>query len=379
MGGIETVRLVHRVAAVVLMLESIYHLTAVAYRVFVKRVRLSMLPVPRDLIDLWDTIRYNLGLSPRRPALDRFSYEQKLEYWAVVWGTLVMAITGFMMWNPIATTRLLPGDFVPAAKAAHGGEALLAVLAIITWHVYNVHIRRFNKSIFTGRITHEEMQEEHALELARLEAGQDGSPLDPKVKARRERIFIPVAAAGVLLLLFGVYRFVTFEQTAITTLPRRATVVAFVPATATPTPVPPATPTPLPSPTPTVTPTATPTPPPTATPPPGATATLPPTAPPATPTSAPTPTPAPVTVSFAKEVLPLFNAACKRCHGALGGLSLADYDAVMKGGVSGKVVVPGDPERSLLIERQRERHPANLTAEQLEIVAAWIKAGAPNN
>ena len=52
--------------------------------------------------------------------------------------TTVMGITGFMMWNPITATKYLPGEFVPAAKAAHGGEAVLAVLAILIWHMYGV-------------------------------------------------------------------------------------------------------------------------------------------------------------------------------------------------------------------------------------------------
>ncbi|MCS7039976.1 MAG: hypothetical protein NZP34_10260, partial [Caldilineales bacterium] len=75
-----------------------------------------------------------------------------MEYWAVIWGTAVMIITGFMLWNPITTTKFLPGSWIPAAKAAHGGEALLAFLAIIVWHVYNVHIKTFNRSMFTGKL-----------------------------------------------------------------------------------------------------------------------------------------------------------------------------------------------------------------------------------
>ncbi len=161
MGGIEMVRRIHRLAAIVLMLECIYHVISVSYKVFVHRIRLSMLPTPKDVMDFLDVIRYNLGWAKRRPRFDRYSYEEKFEYWAVVWGTLIMAITGFMMWNPIATTRFLPGEFIPAAKAAHGGEALLAVLAIITWHVYNVHIKHFNKTMFTGKLTREEMEHEH--------------------------------------------------------------------------------------------------------------------------------------------------------------------------------------------------------------------------
>ena len=64
-----------------------------------------------------------------------------------------MALTGFMMWNPLATIKVLPGEFIPAAKTAHGAEAVLAVLAIIVWHMYGVHVKRFNKSMWTGKLT----------------------------------------------------------------------------------------------------------------------------------------------------------------------------------------------------------------------------------
>jgi hypothetical protein len=87
-----------------------------------------------------------------------------------------MAITGFILWNPIASANLLPGEFIPAAKEVHGGEALLAVLAIIVWHMYHVHIRHFNKSMFTGRMTEEEMLEDHPLELADIKAGRVDPP-----------------------------------------------------------------------------------------------------------------------------------------------------------------------------------------------------------
>jgi hypothetical protein len=85
-----------------------------------------------------------------------------------------MTITGFMLWNPIATTELLPGSIIPAALAAHGGEALLAVLAIVIWHMYNVHIKSFNPSMFTGWLPRDQM-ERSTLELERLElAGRRG-------------------------------------------------------------------------------------------------------------------------------------------------------------------------------------------------------------
>ncbi len=398
MGGIELVRQIHHIAAIVLMLETIFHLVAAGYRFFVLHRPLSILPQLQDLVDLFDDIRYNLGLTKRRPQMDRYTYWEKIEYWAVVWGTVIMAITGFMMWNPITTTRFLPGDFVPAAKAAHGGEALLAILAIITWHVYHVHLRRFNKSMFTGRLTEEEMRHEHPLELARVEAGQMPPLPDEETRRRREQRYLPIAVILSAVLLFGVYEFVTYEHTAITTLPQRATVVAFVPATPTLTPTP--TPTPTPAPTPVATPSG--------------------------PlvasaishkiegrenclvchgigenTIRPMPKDhvgrqnaaclschqeqtavvplAPTIVSFKDDVLPLFETRCKACHGTLGGLDLTSYETVMKGGKSGPPIVAGRPEESLLVVKQREAHPGKLTEEELDMVAAWIEAGAPDN
>jgi len=219
MGGLEAVRVVHRWAATALMLVTVYHLLSVAQRVLVRRVALSMLPRYQDALDAWRSVRYNLGLAGQRPRMDRFTWEEKLEYWSLIWGTVVMIVTGFMLWNPIATARLLPGQWIPAAQVVHGGEALLAILAVLVWHFYAVHLRQFNRSMFTGRISEEEMEHEHPLELERIKAGTSQPALDPALRARRQRIFLPVAGVVAALLLAGIYWFVTFEQTAITTLP----------------------------------------------------------------------------------------------------------------------------------------------------------------
>ncbi|MFO7661652.1 MAG: cytochrome b/b6 domain-containing protein, partial [Chloroflexota bacterium] len=126
MGGIEAVRLIHRWAAIVLILGSIYHLMTSAYRLFVRRERMRMMPDLKDAADLRDTVAYNLGLQDNPPKMRKFNFGEKFEYWAVVWGTAVMIITGFILWNPIAATSVLPGQFIPAALTAHGWEAVLA-------------------------------------------------------------------------------------------------------------------------------------------------------------------------------------------------------------------------------------------------------------
>jgi formate dehydrogenase gamma subunit len=232
MGGIETVRIIHRTSAVLLIVGTIYHFVAVAYRLYVRRVAMTMLPGLQDVKDGLQALGHNVGLVKTPPRMGRYNFGEKVEYWAVIWGTVVMVLTGFMLWNPIATTSFLPGQFIPAAKAAHGGEALLAVLSIITWHFYNVHVKRFNRSMFTGKISHEEMEEEHALELEEIERGQRLAA-DAEGVRRRRRLFTPAAAVITTILLIGLYFFVTYEQTAITTVPRQE-IDVFTPLTPAP-------------------------------------------------------------------------------------------------------------------------------------------------
>lgn len=241
MGGIETVRIIHRVAAVVFMIVMIYHFVAVAYKLFVLRVRPTMVLSLGDAKDLFDSLRYYLGMRPRPPKLPRYNFAEKIEYWAVIWGGVLMAATGFMLWNPIATTSLLPGQVVPAARAAHSAEALLAFLAIIIWHFYWVHIKTLNRAMFTGYLTREQMAEEHAAELEEIEAGLTPPPPRPEDIRRRQRVFAPFASVITVVMLIGLYGFVTFEKTAITTIPPAERAQVFVPATPTPTNTPPPT------------------------------------------------------------------------------------------------------------------------------------------
>jgi mono/diheme cytochrome c family protein len=302
--------------------------------------------------DGWQALMYNVGLAKSFPQMGRYTFEEKMEYWAFAWGALIMGATGFMMWNPIITARFLPGEVIPAAKAAHGGEALLAVLAIIIWHMYGVHIKRFNKSMWTGEMSEEEMLHEHPLELADLKSGMAERPVDAATLRKRERVYLPVAALLTLFMLGGIYGFVNAEQTALTTVERQVpTVEVFVPQTPTPAP------------------TQTPTSPATETAP--ATQTQPVTdSTPSTPASA---------LTWEGSIGPLLQAKCGTCHGAsaLGGLNLTTYADALKGGVSGPVIIPGDSANSLLvIKQQAGGHPGQLTPEEIAQVIEWIDAGA---
>ena len=358
LGGIETLRAIHHFAAIVMMLGTAWHILVFGYMGYVRRTRLTMLPTLQDVKDGWQALMYNIGRTKTPPQMGRYTFEEKMEYWAFVWGAIVMGATGFMMWNPLSTLRFLPGEAIPAAKAAHGGEALLAVLAIIIWHMYGVHVKRFNKSMWTGKMSEEEMLHEHPLELADIKAGIAERPVDPVALRKRQRVYLPVAGALALFMLLGVYGFVNAETTALTTVERQVpTVVVFVPWTPTPaptmTPTVPATETSLPTPSPTEGP----------------------------PTTDSTPsTPAIVSdLTWDNSLGALFQAKCTACHGAgaLGGLNLSTYTDAMQGGASGPVILPGDGANSLLVTvQQAGGHPGQLTPEEIAQVIEWIDAGA---
>jgi formate dehydrogenase gamma subunit len=222
MGGIEQTRVFHHTFAVILILTSIAHAVQVGYRVYVQRKSMSMLPTLRDVTDFIAAIKYNAGLSKQKPHFPRFNFMEKVEYWAVVWGTVLMTITGYVLWNPVLITQYLPGEVVPAAKIAHGLEAVLAVLSIITWHAYFVHVKVFNKSMFTGQLTEHEMAEEHPLELERIRRGKVWHAPTPEVRYRRIKLYAPLATLFVLVSVLGTWRWLTAETTAITTVPRTA-------------------------------------------------------------------------------------------------------------------------------------------------------------
>ena len=242
LGGIENLRAIHHVSATVMMLGTAWHILVAGYKVFVLREKMSMLPALQDVKDGWGALMYNIGLGKKFPQMGRFTFEEKLEYWAFVWGAIVMGLTGFLMWNPITAAKILPGDWIPAAKAAHGGEAVLAVLAIIIWHMYGVHIKFFNKAMWTGKMTEEQMLHEHPLELADIKAGVSKQPLVTDVLRKRQLIYYPVAAVLTLVMLAGVYGFVNTEETALTTVPPQPTSFpVYVPMEPTPIPTKPST------------------------------------------------------------------------------------------------------------------------------------------
>lgn len=130
--------IVHRSAAVVLVASTIYHAIHLAMN---KRDRLflkAMVPEIKDATDLVQVFSYNLGLRKEEPKFGKFNYAEKMEYWAFMWGTVVMTVTGLLLWFNNFTLRHFPKWVSDAATAVHYYEALLATFSILIWHFYMV-------------------------------------------------------------------------------------------------------------------------------------------------------------------------------------------------------------------------------------------------
>jgi len=164
--------ILHRIAAVVLVTASLYHLYFIFFTQRGKQLLRDLLPVWKDITDAVEVLKYNLGFSKRKPKFGRFSYIEKSEYWALVWGTFVMACTGIILWFDNTFLGLLTKLWWDVARTVHYYEAWLATLAIIIWHFYfvifNPDIYPLNLAFWKGTLTEEEMEEEHPLELEEL-------------------------------------------------------------------------------------------------------------------------------------------------------------------------------------------------------------------
>jgi cytochrome b subunit of formate dehydrogenase len=190
----------HRVAAVVLAVNLVWH---VFYTVSTRRGRenfKAMIPRFRDVRDAFEQFFHNVGITrflarlgigqkffaahpywlfEEAPRYDRYNFVEKFEYWAVGWGSAVMIASGFFMWNVELSLRMFPLWVHNIFIIVHSYEALLAFLAIIIWHMYNVHLNPevfpMSKVWLNGKITGHELRTLHPLEYERILSERLGS------------------------------------------------------------------------------------------------------------------------------------------------------------------------------------------------------------
>ena len=178
MGGFEGAAMVHRASAVLMGVVFVVHILTFLWRGLKNDSILSilwgpnsMMPQPKDIVDIYQHMKFFMGLGPR-PKFDRYTYWEKFDYMAVFWGMFIIGGSGLLLWFAIPLSAWLPGWVFNIATLVHGEEALLAVGFIFTIPVFNGHLRPekfpMDMVIFTGRISDHELREERPLEYERL-------------------------------------------------------------------------------------------------------------------------------------------------------------------------------------------------------------------
>jgi cytochrome b subunit of formate dehydrogenase len=158
--------LLHRIAAVILISVSIIHLLDLLLTRQGRRLARDLFPTLDDLKGAWQNLSYYLGFSSIKPEFPRFNYAEKAEYWALVWGMLVMAGTGIMLWAKVSFGNHLPRWWLDVATAIHYYEAV-ATLAIVVWHFTrcsSIPMYPMNWAWWDGKMTLHHYQEEHGLD-----------------------------------------------------------------------------------------------------------------------------------------------------------------------------------------------------------------------
>ena len=172
--------MLHRLCGVAIVTLGGYH---ILYMIFTARGRgilWGMVPRWKDALDLWETIKNNFFIN--RPAkeiqMDRYNFREKAEYLGLIWGTVVMTVTGFILWFKEEWLMYFPLWAFNVARAIHFYEAILATLTIIVWHFYSVvfnpDVYPMNWAWITGKMTEHEMELEHSVELERLKREEQG-------------------------------------------------------------------------------------------------------------------------------------------------------------------------------------------------------------
>jgi cytochrome b subunit of formate dehydrogenase len=160
--------ILHRTAGTIMMLVGIYHFYYLIFKRAGRRWLIDMLPRLKDLKDMRDNFLYYLNLKKEPPEFDRFNYKHKIEYGALIAGTTIVSITGLILWSQYKWSKFA----VDIATLVHGMEAILACLAIMIWHLYEIHFRPHKSPLdntwLTGVIDEAEMKEEYALHYKKI-------------------------------------------------------------------------------------------------------------------------------------------------------------------------------------------------------------------
>lgn len=206
-GGVHGAGLLHRVFATMLILNFVLHFYGLA-RNFQKRSGSafqwacgpnSLIPKWRDVTDFFGMFRWFV-VGGRKPSFGRWTYWEKFDYWAEIFGSLIIGATGFLLWFPVFFSHFVPGWAFNVAMIVHGYEALLAICFIFTIHFFNAHLRPgtfpVDEVIFTGCLSEDELREHRPEEYKQLVESGRLDALRVPAPDRSLRPFLVVLAIG---------------------------------------------------------------------------------------------------------------------------------------------------------------------------------------
>jgi cytochrome b subunit of formate dehydrogenase len=176
-GSIGRARLIHRWAGVILIAGFSYHMLYILVhtirtsrqtgRGFIRTfLALPMVMQPEDFVQMRELMKFLFFMRKTRPAAGRFSLEEKFEYFGVFWGSMLLGVTGILMWANAWTSGLLTGRVLTLAALIHTFEAFLALLHVGIVHMISVIfspiVFPLSPAMFTGDTPTEELAEGHS-------------------------------------------------------------------------------------------------------------------------------------------------------------------------------------------------------------------------
>jgi cytochrome b subunit of formate dehydrogenase len=220
--GFGQAALLHRIAAFTMGVVFSLHLGKILYKAFVKKQKGifkgpdSLVPRGKDIKDFFNHIAYFVGIKKEEPAWTRWTYWEKFDYFAVVWGMLIIGSSGLTLWFPESFSQLFPGWLINAAHIIHSEEALLATGFIFVVHFFNTHLRPgafpMDEVIFTGRLPEGKFKEERSLEFENISKADYKARLVPPLPKWIKILyfiigytFLTVGLILLVLILFGTF------------------------------------------------------------------------------------------------------------------------------------------------------------------------------
>jgi cytochrome b subunit of formate dehydrogenase len=209
MGGGQVAGILHRGFAIMLFLNLGLHFLVLLRRTTQTSIK-NMIFGPNTLLPRWKDVQDCFAMfrwflrGGKRPHFDRWTYFEKFDYIAEIGGSMIIGLSGLLLWFPQFFALFLPGWVFNVAMIIHGYEAMLAIVFIFTIHFFNAHLRveKFpvDDVIFTGQLSEEEFKLERPAQYERLaESGELDSLREPLAPGHWRKIALVVGPIAVLI------------------------------------------------------------------------------------------------------------------------------------------------------------------------------------